>query len=160
MEFKYILTEGEMISAMKLHGKGSKFARVALIFLGIALILTAILTSHKLLPLLVLTSGIAGYLVPYFILIPYQAKKQYKELKSIQSEITMIIESDGIKIETTIGNNNLDWSHFKKWNSNEHIIIIYITSKMFYMLPQRVFSSESERESVINTLNENIRKAT
>jgi len=160
MEFKYTLTEDEMISAMKLHGRGNKFVRVTLFFLGIALMLTAALTSHKLLPLLMLTSGAAGYLIPYFILIPYQAKKQYKELKSIQFEMAMTIEDEGIKIATTVGNNNLDWSHFKKWKCNEYIIIIYITSRMFYMLPQRVFSSEFERGSIINILNENVKKVT
>jgi len=34
MEFKYTLSESDMVTAMKLHGKGSKNVRVALVFLG------------------------------------------------------------------------------------------------------------------------------
>ena len=158
MEFKFILTESELVTAMKLHGQGSKAVRVSLVLLGALLAAIAIFTSYKFFPLLIISGGAVGYTAAYFFGIPFQAKKQYKELKSIQSEMQIVIENEGIKLESITGNSNLDWSHFKKWAYNENIIIMYITSRMFYILPRRVLENEEQFKNIVEILSNNIGK--
>lgn len=158
MEFKYVLTESDLVTAMKLHGQGSKRVQVALVSLGVLLSIIAIFASYKFYAILIIAGGVIGYFAVYFFVIPFQAKKQYRELKSIQSEMRLRIEDKGIMIESCIGNSNLDWSHFKKWAYNESIIIMYITSRMFYMLPRRVLENEEQFESILEILSNNIGK--
>jgi len=158
MEFKYILTESEMISAMRLHGQGNKRIRMTLVTLGFFLLILAVIISPATYPIIILSGAILGYLTVYLWIIPYQAKKQYRELKSIQSEIQIKIDNNGFKIESTTGKSELDWGHFKKWAYNKNIIIMYITSRMFYILPRRAIDNEEQLNNILTILNNNIGK--
>lgn len=156
MEFNYTLTEAEMITAMKLHGKGSKKIRLLIGYIGVVLAITAIFTSYRLYPIMMITGGLIGFTVAYFVIIPYQAKKQYKELKSIQSELRISINTEGIQIDSVTGNSKLDWSHFRKWAYNDDMILFYITSRMFYMLPRRVIQDQQQFASLLKLLHEHL----
>jgi len=131
MNFKYTLTEPEMIAAMKLHGLGRKSTRIGLGSVGFLLVLVAVFSEFKLFPIAMVCGGIAGYLITYFLIIPWQARKHYRELKSIQSEINLQIHDGGIKIQSSTGNSDMDWSYFKKWKHDKNIILLYITSRSF-----------------------------
>jgi len=81
MEFKYTLSESEMVTAMKLHGKESKNVRVALVLLGALLAIVAIFTPNKIYPILIIAGGILGYFSVYIFVIPFQARKQIQRIK-------------------------------------------------------------------------------
>ncbi len=144
MTCSYILTESEVVSAMKLNGRGSNKTLMALLMVGVALVLVGIFTAYRALGIGGAVGGLIGYFAVQFLLIPFNAKKQYRQNRALRNEITMLLSQQGISFKSESGESKLQWSDIHKWKYGKGIYLLYITSNMFHMVPSRALPNENE----------------
>ena len=144
MSCSYKLTEPEVVNAMQLNGRGSNKTLVALVIVGVALVLVGIFSEFKAVGFGGAVGGLIGYFAVLFLLIPFNAKKQYRQHRALRNEITMLLLEQGISFKSESGESKLQWSDIHKWRYGKGIYLLYITSNMFHMVPSRVLSNESE----------------
>jgi YcxB-like protein len=140
MKSTFIISESEMVAAMKVHAIENRLTRVILSICCIALVIAGALTELKILFWGVALAGLTGYAVVYFFATPFNAKKQFKENKLIKHEIDIEIEESGIRFSNNAGMSFINWSDFLKWKAGNGMYLLYITSNMFQMIPFRAIS--------------------
>lgn len=156
MEFKYKLTEKDTIEAMQLHGQGRKITRIILVIMGIILVFIGILTPFKLISFLSVVGGIAGYFITLKVIIPFRAKRQFRELKALQNEITINLSDSGLVFSSDSGESRLKWSDINRWKYNKNICLVYITSNMFHIIPFNVVTENSVLQKLYELLREHV----
>ena len=144
MTCSYKLTESEVVNAMKLNGRGSNKTLVVLVVIGLLLVLVGAFTEYKTIGFGGAVGGVIGYFSVLFLLMPFNAKKQYRQNRALRTEITMHLLEQGINFKSESGESNLRWSDIHKWKYGKGIYLLYITSNMFHMVPSRALSNESE----------------
>lgn len=150
MDCSYKLSESETVKAMQLHGRGARSTLIFLCVIGIILILVAIFTEYKIIFIGSVVGGVSGYFFVLFCLIPFKAKKQYKQNRALRNEISMKVTEQGVKFESESGESKLKWSDIHKWKSSGGIYLLYITSNMFHIVPSRVLQNEERLEIFLN----------
>lgn len=149
MNCSYKLTEAEVVSAMQLNGRGSNKILTALVTVGTALLFVGIFTEYKALGFGGGVGGIIGYFAVLLLLIPFNAKRQYRQHRALRNEITMLLSEQGINFKSESGESKLKWSDIHKWKCGKGIYLLYITSNMFHMVPLRALSNESELSKLL-----------
>ncbi len=150
MTTSYKLTESDVVNAMQLHGKGSNNTLFILIIIGIVLVLTGIFTEYRGLGFGGAIGGIIGYFSVLFLLIPFKAKKHYRQHKALRNEITMLLSEQGINFKSESGESKLQWSDVHKWKHGKGVYLLYITSNMFHMVPSRALSNEKDFSKLLS----------
>ena len=145
----YKLTEAEVVSAMQLNGRGSNQTLVALVLISVALVLVGIFTEHKAIGFGGAVGSFIGYFAVLLILIPFNAKRQYRQYRALRNEITMLLSEQGINFKSEYGESKLQWCDIHKWKYGKGIYLLYITSNMFHMVPSRALSNESELRKLL-----------
>lgn len=143
MSCSYKLSEAEVVSAMKLHGKGSDFSLVVFVVVAISLVLIGIFTKYTTIGFGAAAGGIIGYFFMLMLVIPFNAKRQYRQHRALQNEITMMLLEQGINFKSKSGESKLQWSDIHRWKYAKGIYLLYITTNMFHIVPERVLSSET-----------------
>jgi hypothetical protein len=158
MSCSYILTESEVVKAMQLHGRGANKTLVVLSIAGISLMLLGALTNYRAIGFGGAIGGLFGYFVVLYLLIPFNAKRQYKQQRALRNEISMALSVQGINFESESGESKLQWEDIHKWKKGKGVFLLYITSNMFHIVPSRALSNENEL-SILLTKNIGPRKA-
>jgi len=63
--------------------------------------------------------GLIGYFAVLFLLIPFNAKKQYRQHRALRNEITMLLVEQGIHFKSESGESKLQWPDIHKWKFRE-----------------------------------------
>lgn len=142
MNCSYSLSERDVVKAMQLHGKGSRITLRALVLVGFFLAVAGVLTEHKTLSFAVLIGGIVGYYSVLFLLIPFNAKKQFKQNRAVRNEISLEMTGRGIIFRSESGESRLEWCDIHKWKCGRGVYLLYITSNMFHMIPAKALPNE------------------
>ena len=150
MNCSYKLTEPEVIRAMQLHGRGTNKTLVALSIVGIVLVLLGIVTDYKAIGFGGAVGGLIGYFAVLYLLIPLNAKRQYKQHRALKNEISMVLSDQGVNFKSESGESKLQWSDIHKWKNGKGIYLLYITSNMFHMVPSRALSNENELSTLLS----------
>lgn len=144
MNCSYKLTETEVVSAMQLHGRGSNKTLLMLSIAAIALVLLGALTDFGAIGFAGAISGLFGYFAVLYLIIPFNAKRQYKQHAALRSEMTLSVSQQGISFKNKSGESTLQWDEIDKWKRGKGVILLYISSNMFHMVPSRALSNEDE----------------
>lgn len=150
MGYSYKLTQAEVVRAMQLHGRGTNKSLAVLSIVGIALVLVGIITDYKAIGFGGSIGGIIGYFSVLYLLIPFNAKKQYKQLRSLKNETQVTLSQQGIDFKSASGECKLQWCDIHKWKSANGIYLLYLTRNMFYMVPSRALPSDNELSKLLN----------
>jgi hypothetical protein len=142
-----------MIKAMRLHGRGSNAALAVLAVVGFSLILVGLFTDYKAIGFGGSIGGLVGYIVVLYLLIPFNAKRQYRQNRSLRHEISMSLSDQGIEFKSESGTSKLQWTDIHKWKYANGVFLLYITSNMFHVVPLTALPNETE---LLKLLNENI----
>jgi YcxB-like protein len=150
------LTETDYIASQRLH------AQPMTRFLTIVLALT--------IPLLCL--GVAAWLgafteelrTPGFLLVvwllvssgttlalrifwqPVRWRRLYASHKLLQGTATYSWDEDRFMAKGEYGSSSIPWSKFLKFKENQNMFLLYVSRLQFFLIPKRVFSSESARD--------------
>lgn len=145
----YKLTEAEAVSAMQLNGRGSNKTLLVLALVCIVLVLVGFFTEHKAISFGGAVGGLIGYFTALHILIPLNAKRQYRQQRGLRNEITMLLSEQGINFKSESEESKLQWCDILKWKFSKDIYLLYITSNIFHVVPSRALSNESELRKLL-----------
>jgi hypothetical protein len=76
----------------------------------------------------------------YLLYLPYKTRKVFREQKNLHYPMTMSWSEAGFKVENQQGSAVTPWQDFFKWGEDSGILLLYHSSRLFYMLPKRVLS--------------------
>jgi len=144
MDCSYKLTQEEMVKAMQLHGRGTNKTLAFLCIAGVVLVLLGAFSDYKAIGVIGAAGGVVGYFAVRYLLIPLNAKRQYKQNHAFKNEIHMTIFDQGINFKSESGESKLLWSDIHKWKNGNGVYLLYITSNMFHMVPSRALSNEKK----------------
>lgn len=150
MNCSYTLTKPDVVKAMQIHSRGSYSTLIISSIVGIALVLLGAVSKYKAIAFGGAVGGFAGYIVMLFVVVPFNAKRQFEQNRALRSEISMHLSQKGISFEAETGESNLQWSDIHKWKLGKGIYLLYITSNMFHIVPSRALADENELASYLN----------
>jgi hypothetical protein len=76
----------------------------------------------------------------YLLYLPYKTRKVFHEQKNLHYPMTMSWSDAGFKVENQQGSAVTPWQDFFKWGEDSRILLLYHSSRLFYMLPRRVLT--------------------
>ena len=117
---------------------------------GIVLVLLGVITEYKAIGFGGVAGGAVGYCTVLFLVIPFNAKKQYEQNRALRAELSMHLSENGISFGAETGESNLKWSDIHKWKYGGGIYLLYITSNMFHMVPSRALVNEKELTKLLS----------
>lgn len=149
MDCRYRLTESEVINAMQVHGRSSQRARAALCVAGIALVLLSALTHYTLIGFGGVVGGLIGYIAVLYLLIPFKARKHYRQYRALREKISMTLTEQGIAFRSEAGESRLHWNDIHQWKNGNGLFLLYVTSNMFHMVPSRALADENALSGIL-----------
>jgi hypothetical protein len=81
-------------------------------------------------------------LVGYFFIGPRQARKLFREHKSLHYPLTLRWSESGLEVQNQQGQATFPWSDLFRWSEDKNILLFYHSSRLFHMLPRRVVSDQ------------------
>ena len=149
MECSYTLTESEVVKSLQLHGRGTNATLMVLSIIGIALILLGIFTEWKTIGFGGALGGIIGYFATVYLIIPFNAKRQFKQNRALRGEMVLSLSEQEVGLKAETGESKLQWGDVHKWKHSGGIYLLYITSNMFHMIPSRALDDENELSNLL-----------
>ncbi len=80
---------------------------------------------------------VSGFLLQR-LLIPWQTRRFYQQHKSLQRPRKVSWDDDFLMTQSSEFNSRTPWTDFHKWRENKQVITLYVTDRMFHILPKRV----------------------
>ncbi|MEM6447280.1 MAG: YcxB family protein [Cyanobacteria bacterium P01_D01_bin.123] len=99
--------------------------------------------------ILLMFAGIFLILVPKLNKIQYRSV--FKSQKTLQEEITINCDNNGIQFSANSGMFQTNWSDILRYKRGQGLILIYEGKHLFRMIPERMFS-EPELHSILEYL--------
>ena len=86
----------------------------------------------------------AAYLALFFFVwLPFQARRMYKQQKTLHVPFTFRLDETGLRIESELGSTVLPWAMLHRWKENKHLFLIYHAANLFTPVPKRLQSPEA-----------------
>jgi hypothetical protein len=140
MEIQYQISEADYVKSTKLAAVATRKQLIWLGVGGIGLLLLGVFGNDSLkgMGYSGLIFGILGYFISLYLISPWQAKRHYRNYKSIQKPLIISHVEGGFTIKNDNGQNNVIWENLLKWRENKNYILVYFAPKLFYMVPKRL----------------------
>jgi hypothetical protein len=74
------------------------------------------------------------------------ASKNFGEEAQLRREVTVEFSDDGIRSENSAGNSETKWIAFIGYAESDSVFLIYLTKKLFFIIPKSAFSSDDLKE--------------
>ncbi|TKT80019.1 YcxB family protein [Aquamicrobium sp. LC103] len=87
-------------------------------------------------------------LLAYFLLIPWQARKIYREDKTLQHPIEASWTRDAYFASTATVTNTIPWSDYFGWSADEKMVLLMQSPVLFQMLPRHALSGEQAEDLI------------
>lgn len=81
--------------------------------------------------------------VQWFVLLPWQARKVYRESASLREEAALQVDEDGFFITQESGTMRGRWGDMVKWDETSDLLAIYPNRLMATLLPKRELAGET-----------------
>ncbi len=78
----------------------------------------------------------------YFFIIPFNARRQYRNHTLIQKPVTFTLTDSGYMLKTDKGEYHIQWTDLVRWKANKAYILLYIALKLFQIAPRRLEKEE------------------
>ncbi len=93
------------------------------------------------------------YLLFYFyFLIPWQARRRFRQQKSLHREVKMRFAESGVNAVNETGRVTIPWSDYLRWKENDHIVLLYVSDTNFHMIPKSFFQDVTETRRFLDLL--------
>lgn len=101
-------------------------------------------------PLIILSS--------LFISTYFAAKSLFRSELNLQSDIRCSFSDDFVSVEMATGESKLLWTTFLKATERSAFFLLYVRKSLAYVIPKRVFASETETSTFREMLRRNVSK--
>ena len=103
--------------------------------------------------------GVAAYFAfLYYLVIPWSARRIYKQQKSLHEAITVELTEEEILLTSTSGSSRVKYADLHKWKMNDKAVLLYHSDAIYHMLPTRIFSSAEDKVAFIDVLQKRLGK--
>ena len=89
---------------------------------------------------LVLPGCLAYFAVYFFVMIPWQANKQFKQNRFLAHVAEFRIDAAGLRSQSDLGSMEIPWDHLHKWKESQRLILLYPTDATYLIFPRRLFA--------------------
>ncbi len=140
MEIQYHISEADYVNSVKLAAVATRKQLIWLGAGGFGLLLLGVLgpDGMKGIGYSGLVCGILGYFISLYLYAPWQAKRHYRNYKTIHRPLNIELVEGGFSIRTENSQNNVKWENLLKWREDSNYVLVYFAPKMFYMVPKRI----------------------
>lgn len=91
----------------------------------------------------------------YWLYIPWQVNKLFRQQRSLQEPYTVSLEQEGLRFRTSNGEALLPWKYLLRWRESRSIFCLYQSDALVHVLPKRFFDSLFSEEAFRNALLQN-----
>jgi hypothetical protein len=161
-------TEDDYVKGMQFHawrqsiGKPTLMAARAITAI---LVLGAWWTSRDTAPMFALSLMILALVIlvmlpalQMYILVPYSARRMYRQYKAIQEPLTYELSEDGLLISSVEGEMTLLWRMILRWRQNDQFVLIYKMPVLFYVVPKSLAQQGFDIPLLVQRLAERVGK--
>jgi hypothetical protein len=168
MKAEYRITEDDYARGMQLHA-WRQFIRKPAVMAARAI--TAILalgawwTARDAAPMFALSLMILALMILailpalwMYILVPYSARRMYRQYKAIQEPLAYELSEDGLLITSVEGEMTLLWRMILRWRQNDQFVLIYKMPLLFYVVPKSLAQQGFDIPLLVQRLAERVGK--
>ena len=96
--------------------------------------------------------GIVIALIIVFIMPKQRAKKNFTQMPALRRDQTVSWDDTSIAFASDYGNARLPFADLHRWSAGGGIVILYPADHLFYILPNRIFANNDDRDNLIAAL--------
>jgi hypothetical protein len=96
------------------------------------------------------------YAVVYFLIVPTRAGLTYRRQKALQRPYDVGWNANGVAIDNEFSNGVTPWSDYRKWRESKGLFLLYLSDRLFHLLPKRAFANEDAVATFRGVLRERI----
>ena len=147
MELRYHVTKEDALNAARVSLAPPWFLLLFVVLLGLLFLVGIYLLDHDLAVagwVWLATSvvlGIAVYEAPR-----RQAHRSMRGNPSLQGEIVLVLDDEGMEATFATGKTKLEWRAFTKCKETAHLFVLYMSSARSTFIPKRVMSPNQVEE--------------
>ncbi len=86
------------------------------------------------------------------VLIPWSAKKNYKQYKALAEPMTIEVRDDGLFFKRINGEGLVPWSEIVKWRQNDKLLLLYPANNVFHLVPRHFFTTQEAYAEFVEVL--------
>ena len=148
----YLLTEDEYVESVRLYSRPTPKKLLLNGLLPVALVTVFMFTQFReqgaLEATLISAGAVAGMAVGLLtwqrFMIPIQARKLYRQLKSLHSPMGFTWDAEGTFLSGETGSSRTPWSHYRRVRESASMFLLYLTDNMYHAVPKRVLADSGE----------------
>lgn len=166
MPVSFTITAEDYANALRLHMRrywatraGPKLFIAAMFALClIAVIVSDFDPTPTTVAIIVMVGTALWPLLAYFLLIPWQARKIYREDKTLQHPIEASWTRDAYFASTATVTNTIPWSDYYGWSADEKMMLFMNSPASFQMLPRHALINEQAADLIGHLENSGLRR--
>ena len=85
-------------------------------------------------------ASLAFLAVFFFVALPWQATRQFKQNRFLTHATEYRIDETGLHAQSDLGTTEIPWDHLHKWKENRRLILLYPTDATYFLFPRRLFA--------------------
>ena len=98
-------------------------------------------------PITLVLPGCLVYLaVFFFVALPWQASRHFKQNRFLAHATEYRIDDTGLLVQSDLGTAKIPWDHLHKWKESKRMILLYPTDATYFIFPRRLFTAEEWEE--------------
>ena len=95
---------------------------------------------------LVLPGCLAYFAVFFFVALPWQATRHFRQNRFLAHATEYRIDETGLHAQSDLGTTEIPWDHLHKWKENRRLILLYPTDATYFLFPRRLFTDAEWEE--------------
>lgn len=149
----FTLTESDLVAAARLHSTNSlKQPRTVIILaiLWLAYLIFLVFVGGGLEEALrdwfvILPISFAPILVLLllpFLIVPWQARRMFRQQRSLQGELTFSWSDGGLHVVSEYGTFEIPWDHFVRSAESKTMFVLLESDRLYRPVPKRVLTTQ------------------
>ena len=158
MEVKYRISEEDYVNSVKLFGELSQLTIIIYIAGFISLAIMTIFAS----PIFQggaiggLMAGLVVYLYGLYRTSSASSRRRYRSSRVAREEIILNLDEYGLRYESLNIDYKLVWNDIFRWRYNDSYVLIYLTPRIYFIVPRALTSQSFDVAQLMGSLNNNV----
>jgi len=154
---EYRISENEYARANRLFVRpGPRQRWLYGLIATVLLALAAVSPSWRILAGGALVGGVAGYLLTCHVILPWLARRQYRNYPAVRTPAGIALDDDGLRFRGRDFDSLLRWGQLIRWRENDEFILVYQTPRLYHIVPKRLARDGLDIDALRGALGENI----
>ncbi|GLS44788.1 YcxB family protein [Methylobacterium brachythecii] len=152
------LTVSDALNAARLHHRYAMATRSTILLVAVLAMGAALATYAAVAPsrdaawiaaiaVLVMAAYLYGlFLFVRWVVLPWTVRRQFREQRSLKEELHVRWSERSYEVVGETMRSDLPWGDYVKWQENGELILLYISSRAYQILPKRILTAQQVAE--------------